>query len=248
MEQAGEVTDVIPFDSATNVVTAEQIAKAAAWERFKSVPLTTMLKNAKEDFRLYKVHATNAFTRAYTLGQRLIVIKRKMKHGDFLGVALSIVEGESRNTVSQFMQVAKFAALLPAKDPEGGPWTVNRALAYVRTRNNVVAEMHGDPRGGLESLSDDVPPAVSSIEAINQRTVQRVKEQRAVERGTRLKDEVMKVYRKLDDALDKEDRTAPEAVFALRDHAETLVKKVHRLDRKGGGPEGGDPDSWEPRD
>lgn len=244
-----EMQSLIPFDTAQTPESAEKIARDAAIKRYNAQPLSKLIEKAREDFRTYKLHATRAFERAYTLGQRLIVIKEKVDHGKYLDIALSICEAQSRNVPSMFVQLANIAALLPSKDPEGGPWTVNRALTFIRTREQIVAAQHGLPPHDFSDMPDDVPDgaplklpnAAMDIEELNKRTIERIKADRTATRNGRLKDAVFKLRRLLDDALDRGDVTAPEACFLMKDEAITLVRKVERLDRRG--EAGPDPDS-----
>lgn len=149
---------------ASNVREAQTIAHSEAMRRFGRLRLNALEAGVVGDLEAFKRNANRAMLSAITLGLRLIALKERLPHGEFIPKCQAL--GLSQPTAWRFMRLAEICPILPASPPDGvsGPWSIDKALSYAKEAEAAI---------GVAALASDPLPAGEVRKAAAQRMAAR---------------------------------------------------------------------------
>jgi hypothetical protein len=131
--------ELITYGTAANFSEARAIASAEAQKRYGRLALDKLEQGVQAEYGRVRLYASRMFNSAVELGLRLIELKRRSPHGAFEGACERL--GISKTAAHRFRELAEARPLLPAEPPDGGVWSIDRALTYSKTAAEFVDDV-----------------------------------------------------------------------------------------------------------
>jgi hypothetical protein len=204
--------ELIRYGSATTIDEARALAAAEAHRRFGKLSDDRLERGVQDDHQKVKLYASRAFNNAIILGLRFKEMKGRLPRGEFEPACERL--RFSKTVVHAYRTLAELWPLLPDAPPDGGVWSVDRALTYAKTAGEVADDL---------DVIEGVTPA-----AMQAKVQAKLEKRRKAKASAQLAGAIVRLESQVRQALAEGDTGAIAAVGMIAQTLQRLEDDVRR--------------------